>query len=281
MKRAASLFLGLFLLAPLVAQPGADPDVRDGVGISKKALVKGPDATVAGDYFRAWWIPGGASVDWTLTPHPPGAKLHEFPGAHSVAVWVPPGTYELTAKVTVYKVKIPKLPKNFKDGDTVDAELTASEVAYLKKTFTASGWGPVPPPDPGPGPGPGPPPTPPDPKPPDPPAPDTFVVALKTAAAADQWPHLAKFATALRDAAGKVANGQTGGQAQAAVRAALARGLPEGVPPNVTAVVAPKLAALDSILPPSAPQKMVTESEKLQVRGVLNGLAQAAEEAAR
>lgn len=120
-----------------------------------------------GGHFTVSGTTGGASVEWSLSPHPAGMFFHPFPGAHAVSLGGPPGTYTLTAQVTVFRGRILKLPKGWKEGDEVPLEITP-DVQRVSLVVELTGGAPVPP-----GPGPTPPgPTPPVPPGPTPPSPD-------------------------------------------------------------------------------------------------------------
>jgi hypothetical protein len=266
--------MALLVLAPLHAQE-ATP-----VGAATIQEVVWPNSGQHAREFAARGVKAKESIRWTVSPRVPGLFARDFPGNRRIVIAGPPGTYTLT--LTTLRRVVGKLDKplsEFKEGD--DFPITDVEAAGGSVTFTLRGSGPAPiPPDPLP-PDPKPPePTPPDPK---PPAPDALTLALKTAAAADGWTaaSLARLGAAFRAASAKVQTGQTASATQAAIRAALVAGVPEGIPASVYAVCAGKLSALDTVLPPSAPNKVVNESERAAVRSVLEGLAIAAEGAAK
>lgn len=122
-------------------------------------------------------------------------------------------------------------------------------------------------------------------KPPDPPGPgptppvDPFVASLKAAALADGWKaKLPDLAIRFSVAASRVDGRETVGDLMNAAAAAMAG---DKTPPAVRAVLNPELKALDAVLPPSQPEKPVTDADRQRVKALFLRLAAVCSEAAK
>lgn len=155
--RLLSLLAGLALCGPLfVAGQDGDPHDPEAAGKEVAApAVKQWQLDGYGGYFTVRGTTGGAKVTWDVEPRPKGFFVRQFPGAHAVAVGGPPGRYTLVATVTVFRGKVLRLPKDFKEGDEIPLEITA-DTRQARHAFelVGGGAGPVepppkkPPPDP-------------------------------------------------------------------------------------------------------------------------------------
>lgn len=265
--RTVFLLLGVALCAPMLAQTGSDPDVRE-TDAAGKATIKGPTSASYGGYFRAWYVSGGANVKWSISPQPAGLFFHEFPGAHSVAVGGPAGTYELTATATTATghFVLDKAASEYKKGDKVAVVVEQATVTTLRHTFTLTG-APGPPIDPV-----------------DPPAPlSPLAKEIKAAADVDGVgkEQLRGLAAVFRATGDATVAGKTAAQGEQARARVLKERLAGGLPGNLHAVFVGRMRKVNDILPTSDPNHSVTVAEVERVKAIYQSLAAAIEEAAK
>lgn len=134
------------------------------------------------------------------------------------------------------------------------------------------------------------PPTPPTPIPPTPippipptPIPDAFVTRLKDAAEMDGF-NRTKFSalsTGFEECALETKPGIKAGVLQQTLAKVLREAIPEGIPVNTRAVLATQLKPINALLPASAPDAVVTDSDSAAIVEIFTKLSKACSAAAK
>ncbi len=261
-KALPTLVLLLVGLSPALGQTDAPADLAAGA-----LRIEGPVSAAYGVRFVVKGVPQGYTPKWTIGGRSADAYFESIPNLRRLYFADAPGRYTVTVEYVKQRLGGDKPLGDYKPGDEIPL---TQEVMAVSREFTLTG-GVVPP-----GPGPLPPP-------PVPPPVDPLAAALKAAAAADAWPaaSLRNLATGFRACADLTARSQTAGDMQAAQVAALKSAVPKGVPPAVYAVCSAELRALDAILPPSAPDKPLTDADRTTAKALFLKLGDACQEAAK